>query len=154
LDLADHCRGRCGGFALFRPGLEIGLVGFAHEFGEHLVDAPTLAIEIGHDDRPLGPAEIATGSDEHGLGLVEQAPEAGDPRRSALLQIVGFLGGRTSVEVGLDQLVELTRRQDGPVGGGNGVLLRQARLRCVGERFGSEPRLRRPQGTAPDTATR
>ena len=122
-------------------GLEVVLVGLALELGEDLVDPPAVAVEIGEHEGALGAAQLAAGPGEAGLGLVEQTPEARDPRRTALVQIVGLLGGRTTVEMGLDQTIELARCQDGPVGAGNGVLLRQAKqgLREEAFRIGTTP---------------
>ena len=155
LDVAHEGGRRGGGAALLRGRLEVVFVGFALELGQHFVDTPTVAIEIGENDDALRAAEIAASSGELRFRLVEDAPEAGDPRGLAMFQVVDFLGGRTTIEVGLDQTIELARCQDGPVGVDNGSLLRQTKLRASEEAFRTrshafvtrrEQRLTRPPG--------
>lgn len=139
-----------GGGGLTAPflagGLEISFGRLTDERSEHLVDSPTVAVEVGENDRPFGAAKITTGRAKVRFCLVEKAPETGDPRGPALIEIVGFLFGRTTVEVGLDQTIELARCQDRPVGAGNGFLLRQTKQELHEEAF--------RMGTAPSELAR
>lgn len=124
LDGADDLGVRWGA-PLFTGRLEFGLVGLADQLGEYLVDTPTLTIEVGQNQRALGAPQIAAGRCQVAFGLVEKTPEAGDPSGLTLLQVVGFLGSRTTIEVGQDQTIELARCQDRAIGADNGSLLRQ-----------------------------